>query len=294
MRTNRLPPLPSLRAFEAVGRLQSFRAASEELCVSQSAVSYHVKSLEDHLGVRLFVRQPQVISFTQEGSSYYSSVRQAFQVLRDGASSLHPSSSADLKVSVLPSFAANWLAPRLPQFRASHPHIHLTLEPTLGLADLSRGDADAAIRYGRGDWPDVHCRRLLPERICPVASRALTALAEPVRTPQDLLRHTLLQVSRPYEWEMWAARVGLNLDGARMLQLADYNIVVQAASDGLGVAMGRQLLLGSRLQSGALLQLFDTWFAPEGLGYWICMPSRNASKAAGAFAEWLQMQAALA
>jgi LysR family glycine cleavage system transcriptional activator len=286
-----LPPLPALRVFECVGRLQSFRAAGEELCISQSAVSYHIKQLEQELGVQLFLRQPRGISFTEPGQRYHELVGRAFRLLHEGTAALRaPAAPARLKVSVLPSFAAGWLVQRLDGFRALHPALEVVLDPGLGLADLERGDADLAVRYGRGDWSDVQCELLLPERLLPVASPALLRHGPAVRVPGDLLGHTLLQVSRPYEWSLWADAMGVDLAGARMLQLTDYNIVLQAAVDGLGVAMGREFLVRGRVDAGMLAPACGAAVAVPLLGYWVCLPRSGVKPQARAFADWMRQR----
>lgn len=286
-----LPPLPALRVFECVGRLQSFRAAGEELCISQSAVSYHIKQLEQDLGVPLFTRQARGISFTPQGRSYYDLIGQSFRLLRDGTAALRtPDAPARLKVSVLPSFAAGWLVQRLEGWRAGHPSLEVALDPGLGLANLDRGDADLAIRYGRGDWDDVDCELLLPERLCPVASPALLRRGAPLRTPHELIGHTLLQVSRPYEWDLWADAMRVDLGAVKTLQLTDYNIVLQAAADGLGVAMGREFLVRARIEAGVLQPVCGSWVALPLLGYWLCLPRTGVKPQAHAFAAWLRAQ----
>ncbi|MES2938187.1 MAG: LysR substrate-binding domain-containing protein [Pseudomonadota bacterium] len=286
-----LPPLPTLRVFECVGRLQSFRAAGEELCISQSAVSYHIKQLEQDLGVQLFLRQPRGISFTDQGRTYFDLIGQSFRLLREGTDALRsPNAPARLKVSVLPSFAAGWLVQRLGGFRAENPALDVVLDPGLGLANLDRGDADLAIRYGRGDWDDVDCELLLPERLCPVASPALLRRGPPVRAARDLATHTLLQVSRPYEWDLWAEAMGIDLDAAKTLQLTDYNIVLQAATDGLGIAMGREFLVRARVEAGVLATAFGSWVALPLLGYWLCLPRHGVKPQARAFTEWMRGQ----
>jgi len=289
-----LPNLPSfaaLRTFEVVGRLQSFRKASEELCISQSAVSYHIKTLEDGVRVKLFSRHPRGIAFTPHGKTYWEVVREAFGLVEDATLTLRaPAGPQSVKISVLPSFATGWLVQRLPRFRAAWPLVTVTLDPRLELVDLDGGEADLAIRYGQGDWPGVRSEKLLAERLSPVASPALMRSGPALQRPDDVLKHTLLFVSRPYEWQLWADASGVDLSGARTLQLTEYNIVVQAAVDGLGLAMGRQLLLADRLRSAALVQPLQSDVSPATLGYWICR-GRRSSPQAQLLVEWLQKEA---
>lgn len=243
-----LPPLLALRAFEAVGRLLSFRRAGEELQITQSAVSHHVRRLELTLGVRLFERHPRSIKLTSAGKRYLNTIAQAFALIGEGTVELTQTRARQqLRISLLPSFAANWLVPRLAQFRARHPMIDVELDPTLRLIELSAGEADLAIRYGDGRWPGVRSQLLTSEQLTPVLSPAL-AKNQPLTQPSHLLGHTLLLTKNPADWEIWSETIGLDLSRARSIQLTDYNIVIQAALDGQGVALGRRLLIEDRIQ----------------------------------------------
>ncbi len=287
--SDNLPPLAALRVFEAVGRLLSFRKASEELCISQSAVSYHIKNLEEELCTRLFSRHARGIGFTADGEAYWKAVGGAFGMIEQATASIRPASGAHtVKLSVLPSFATGWLVQRLQTFIAAWPHMHVSIDPRLELADLDNGTADVAIRYGLGDWPEAECTMLLSEQLLPVCSPALLKAGPPIRTPQDVLAHTLLYVSRPYEWELWADAMGVDLSKAKSLQLTEYNIVIQAAMDGIGLAMGRQLLVGERLRSQMLHGPLPERVRPPRLGYWICHSKRGLSSSARTLVDWLQ------
>lgn len=290
-----LPPLHALRAFEAVGRLLSFRRAGEELSISQSAVSHHIRHLEETLGARLFERRARGIALTQAGQRYLETVARAFALIAQGTAELTQTAARRrLRVSLLPSFAANWLVPRLGAFQAAHPDIHIDLDPTLRLADLAAGDADLAIRFGDGNWPGGRAELLMPEHLTPVLSPALAA-RHALRTPEDLLGHTLLFTHRPADWEIWAEDTGLDLGRARILQLTDYNIVLQAALDGQGVAMGRRLLIADRLRAGALVAPYPRTVTPPRTGHWLVTPERRRlSPAARAFVAWIAAAAAAA
>jgi LysR family glycine cleavage system transcriptional activator len=290
MRTRaNLPPLASLRALEAVGRLLSFRKASEELCISQSAVSYHIKTLEDDIGIKLFSRHARGIAFTPDGEAYWRTVRTAFGLIEEATSGVRPASGAqNVRLSVLPSFATGWLVQRLQEFTEAWPRIHVSIDPRLELADLDNGEADVAIRYGLGNWPEVQCEKLLPERLLLVGSPALLKSGPPICKPQDVLAHTLLYVSRPYEWQLWADANGVDLSGARSLKLTEYNIVMQAVTDGMGLAMGRELLITEKLRSHLLVDPMGQAVSPASLGYWICRGRRAFSPEARILVDWLR------
>lgn len=288
-----LPPLHALRAFEAVGRLLSFRRAGEELLITQSAVSHHVRTLEEALGTMLFERKGRSIALTAAGARYLDSISQAFALVADGTREIRSYATRQvLTVSLLPSFAANWLVSRLAGFLAAYPQIELVLDPTLNQANLAAGEADIAIRYGVGEWPGLRCELLAAESLLPVLSPELAA-RQPLAKPDDILSHTLLTSHRPTEWEAWSRHTALDLTSASRLQLTDYNIVLQAALNGQGVAIGRSLLVADHLRRGALLAPLSDFATAPGLGYWAVLPGSGAGKPAAAmFVNWLRREIA--
>ncbi|MDF3839698.1 transcriptional regulator GcvA [Cupriavidus basilensis] len=290
--TRSLPPLVSLRAFEAAARRLSFSQAAQELFVTQGAVSHHIQRLESDLGVALFERRTRAVALTEAGQAYYTQVHAAFELLRQGTEQLRAPAAArtTLTVGILASFATRWLAPRLPAFSAAHPGIDLQLRPDIALADVAGGEVDVAIRYGRGAWPGVRARQLMPERLSVVCAPALIAGRKRPRQPQDLLRHALLasHARQPFEWDAWARRFGLDLGRAQTVHLYDYNIVVEAALAGQGMAMGRHRLIAPQLASGALVQaLPDAVLEDPRIGWWLVMPRGAPGEAALAFRNWL-------
>lgn len=290
-RSDHLPPLHSLRAFEAVGRLLSFRRAGEELLISQSAISHHIRQLELHLGTRLFERKARTVHLTESGKTLYSKVRDAFALIAEGVLSLRSAASQTVRVSLLPSFAANWLVPRLPRFQQDHPDVDLLLDPTLRLVDVAAGEADLAIRYGDGNWPGVDVNLLMPGAVTPVMSPALAQSGAPLRSTQDLLEHTLLLSRSPDEWTTWAAAYDVDLAWAHKLQLVDYNIVLQAALDGLGVALGRLALVEDRLRAGSLVAPLPDAISSDGSSYWtVTRRDRSNEPATDVFRTWLKAQ----
>ncbi len=295
MRTSAvLPPLQALRAFEAVGRLLSFRRAGEELLITQSAVSHHIRQLEDMLGVRLFVRKAKSIELTPEGAAYLDRTTEAFTIIASAtADARRQAGRQTVRVSVLPSFAANWLVSRLPDFMSRHPEIDVDLEPTLRLTNFVSDDVDLAIRFGAGPWADVRTEWLMNEELSPVVSPSLFGDGSGFTEPADLLSQTLLDSMNPLGWELWFDEVGVDFRPARILQLTDYNIALQAALNGQGVAIGRLLLIGDHLASGRLVQPFATTVRSEKTAYWLVMPKhRRLSPAAESFRIWLKEQAA--
>lgn len=298
MRSHRsLPALVSLRAFEAAARRLSFSLAGEELFVTQSAISHHIQRLETELGVALFERRTRAVALTPAGQAYYQRVHAAFELLRQGTEAIRAPATERrvLKVGLLASFATRWLAPRLPDFAAAHPEIDLQLLPDIGLADVAGGEVDVAIRYGRGTWPGVRARRLMSERLSVVCAPALVAGKRRARTPDDLLRYPLLasHTKHPFEWDAWARRFGLDLGRAQTVRLHDYNIVVEAALAGQGLAMGRHRMIAAQMASGALVQALPGAVLEDArIGWWFISPRGKANDTAQAFHAWLADAAA--
>ncbi|QEN87628.1 transcriptional regulator GcvA [Labrys sp. KNU-23] len=289
-RSSTLPPLQALRAFEAVGRLLSFRRAGEELLITQSAVSHHIRELEEMLGCRLFIRRARSIELTAEGAAYHNKIGKGFQLITAATAELRAVAGHGMvRLSVLPSFAANWLVKRLATFQHLHPEITVELFPTLDLADLALGEADLAIRYGAGPWPGVEARLLAQEALAPVVSPSLLADGAGLKQPGDLLAHPLLFTRRAAEWQIWAQAVGIDLDAARIIQLTDYNVVLQAALNGQGVAMGRSRLIEEHLASGRLVRPFDQLVRSAEVAYWLVTPAgRQQGAPKRALAAWLE------
>ncbi|WP_322004563.1 transcriptional regulator GcvA [Paraburkholderia tropica] len=287
-----IPPLLSLRVFEAVARHLSFTAAAEELHVTQSAVSHHIKKLEEELGRRLFERRVRAVALTSDGEAYFEHVHAAFDLLRRGTDAMRAPRHAagTLTVGLLASFATRWLAPRLRDFHAAYPDVDVRLRPDIALADVSQGDVDVAIRYGRGVWSGVQTQKLMPERLSVVGAPELIAAHGPFTCADDLLRLPILysHSKQPFEWDAWTARFGVDLSAARAVHLHDYNIVVEAALAGQGAAMGRHRLIAPQLASGALVPVFPEMTLDDSeIGWWLVTRPGPRSEAANAFCDWL-------
>ncbi|HEY5701165.1 MAG TPA: transcriptional regulator GcvA, partial [Gammaproteobacteria bacterium] len=232
--SRKLPPLNALRAFEAAARHLSFTRAAAELHVTQAAVSHQVKSLEDYLGIKLFRRFNRSLLLTDEGQAYLPTMTRAFDLMNDATARLvKKDPSGPLTVSVLPSFAARWLVPRLGRFRRAHPEVDLRIDPAADLAYFGRGDVDIGIRYGRGDYPGLRADRLMAEDIFPVCSPALLAGEHPLDDPEDLAYHTLLHDDGHGDWRTWllAAQVE-RVDPNRGTVFTDSSMLIEAAKRG--------------------------------------------------------------
>src|SRR6476619_5174632 len=241
--TARLPSLNGLRAFEAAARHLSFTQAASELNVTQTAISHQIKRLEEELGVRLFIRQNRSLTLTQQAQDYLPGIRAAFNDLRLATDRLlRKDDDHVLTVSTLASLAAKWLLPRLSAFQEAHPGIDVRITTSTSLVDFRSGDVDAAIRYGRGNWPGVRADWLMADELFPVCSPALLTADKPLRCPEDLANQTLLHTSGGTEddWRLWLTAAGLPTQISRHPGVTfDLSFMpVQAALDGIGVAIG--------------------------------------------------------
>ena len=212
--TTRLPPLNALRTFEAAARHLSFTKAAAELFVTQAAVSHQIRTLEDHLGARLFRRANRALMLTDEGQALVPAVRDAFDRLLAGVRRVEDlCCGGALTISTTPSFAATWLAGRLVRFQALHPEIELHLGATPRLVDFAREGIDCGIRYGEGDWPGLRAERLFRTALMPVCSPILLDGAHPLRRPEDLAHHTLLHaLDGGDDWRLWLRAAGVQRD----------------------------------------------------------------------------------
>ncbi len=287
----RLPSLNGLRAFEAAARHLSFTKAAAELNVTQTAISHQIRRLEQELGVTLFLRQNRALALTAVAADYLPAIRAAFQDLRMATERLH-GRHADrvLTISTLASFAAKWLLPRLALFQDLQPAIDVRITTSTELVDFRGDNVDAAIRYGRGRWPGVEATWLMADELFPVCSPALLAGPNALRGPQDLPRHVLLHTSGfSDDWRLWLTAAGLPIDPATRGGLTfDMSFMtVQAAIDGLGVAIGRTSYVQDDIAKGRLVVPFDV-VLPDDAGFYLVSPEAPArTPKLAAFADWL-------
>ncbi|HYM31969.1 MAG TPA: transcriptional regulator GcvA [Candidatus Cybelea sp.] len=290
---SRLPSLNGLRAFESAARLMSFTKAAAELNVTQTAVSHQIRRLEEQLGLKLFERHNRALVLTREAQAYLPSVRAAFEDLRRATERLgRRDDQRIVTVTTMASLAVKWLVPRLAAFQEAHPGIEVRISTSTQLVDLRRENVDLAIRYGRGNWPGLRADWLMAEDLFPVCSPALLKGGKPLRSPADLEHHTLLHLGgggSAEDWRLWltaagqptewATRPGLTFDLAFM--------ALQAAIDGLGVALGRTAYVEADLAAGRLVAPFDMRLPAEA-GFYVVSPEETAnSPKIALFRDWL-------
>jgi len=299
--TRRLPPLTSLRAFEAAARHLSFKDAAAELNVTPGAVSQQVKLLEDQCGVALFKRMTRALALTEAGRIAAPRLTAAFDQLADAYELIRRRRGTDqLVVSVPPTFGARWLVPRLGRFQERHPEIELRLDANNRLVDFTRDDVDVAVRFGAGAYPGLVAECLIGRRVFPVSSPALLDGPKPLREPADLRHHTLLHHQHPDTaevdpaWAMWLKAAGvIGVDASRGPRFSTYGLAVDAAAAGQGVALSDDVLVADDLAQGRLVSPFGAdEAAPSAFSYFVVYPEgRGDEPRIGAFRTWLHEEA---
>ena len=297
---SRLPPLNALRAFEVAARLESFSAAAEELSVTPGAISQQIRQLEDHVGTPLFIRKGRGLDITEAGRAAAALTSEAFETLeRSVALMRQPVLRRSLTVSVAPSFAGKWLAPRLHRFQDLHPDIEVWISADHERADLSGGSADLAIRYGPGGDQTLNEEKLLAEEVLPVCSPDLIRDGGAITTPADLAGQTLLHDASPESavdgahWPSWLKlRKIRNVDVSRGVRFNQSALVLDAAVAGRGVALAKRALAQNDLAAGRLVSLFAEGATPVRSAYHIVTArSRLLGEDAQAFVGWLKAEA---
>ena len=286
-----LPSLNGLRAFEAAARHLSFTRAAEELHVTQTAISHQIRRLEQQLGKRLFMRRTRALALTPEAEEYLPAIRTAFDDLRRATDRLQRRDrDGFLTISTTASLAAKWLVTRVAAFQEAHPGIEVRITTSSHLVDFQREEVDVAVRYGRGSWPGLRAQWLMAEDLFPVCSPALMKGTKRLRRPQDLVDHTLLHTTVGREdWQLWLTAAGLPVSLAlrRGLSFDQSFMALQAAMDGLGIALGRSSLVGADIAAGRLVVPFDV-ILPADAGYYVVAPEETADATKiTLFRDWL-------
>lgn len=283
-------PVGALRAIEAAARLEGFTAAADELGVTQSAVSHAVRDTEEKLGVTLFRRDGRRVALTEHGRRYVAHVREALRQLRAADDAVrNPDRRARvLTVSVSPSFAAKWLAPRIGAFVARHPDLDLRVSAAARHVDFIDDDIDLAVRHGDGMWPSLDVVRLCEEELVAVCSPAF-AKANALTTPTDVMRGPLIRHRDRSDWSRWrdAHELPEQPGAARGLVFNEMSLAIDACVSGEGVALVRTALAALDLIAGRLI-LAPGKALPVDFAYWIVHP-KNAPKSAALrrFKAWL-------
>jgi DNA-binding transcriptional LysR family regulator len=291
MSTARIPPIQCLLTFEALARLRSVTQASEELCVTPSAVSHRVRQLEQIIGTKLFGRAD--FSLTTEGSEYLAHVREGLSTLQKFPTSSAAPGKRKLRLALTPTFARSVVIPRLREFTEAYPEIDLTMQVTIPLLDVVAEDADLTVRFGAGRYADLEYICLTKDVVTPMASPAFVREHGPFETAQDLINQPLLR--SPLEpWRTWFAAHRLDwpepVDGS---QFNDIGLMCDAAAAGMGIAPVRLKLGAPWLENGSLVRLGSsevfTGNVPSPHAHYLCWRTGMMDRwECAAFAEWLK------
>ena len=282
-----LPPLTAIRAFEAVARHLSFTRAAEELGMTQAAVSYQIKLLEERVGAPLFLRKPRQIALSETGARLAPDVGQAFDLLRNAFDRSRDRVEGMLSISSMPTFASHWLAPNIGLFQLAHPDIAVRVESAVQLVDFASEEIDVVIRATRKPSEGLVWHLLLKAEFAPMLSRSVIEEYQ-VREPADLLRVPHITPDDPWLCK-WLALNGIEapVDDRPFTRLGSQYMEAAAVMAGRGVAMLTPAFYGDELASGRLVQPFERvgW---DGDGYYLAYPeSRRNLPKIKAFRDWI-------
>lgn len=282
-----LPSVAAMLALDAVARLGTASAAAEELALTQGAISRQLQLLEAQLGVPLILRERQRLRLTPAAVEYVAEVRRALQMLASASLTLRANpKGGTLNLAILPAFGMHWLTPRLARFTALHPEVTLNLSTRLQPFDFAGSRFDAAIHYGRQDWPGSDSLKLMDEVVIAVASPAF--LAQPLDRAEGILAHPLLQLeSRTGDWGRWLAHHGLPGQRPPGMLFDQFATLTQGALHGLGIALIPLFLIEADLAAGRLTPVFGG--AVPALGHYsLVWPKDRAMRAPlVSFRDWL-------
>ena len=294
----RLPPLNALRAFEAAARHGGFIAAAEELHVTRGAISRHVKTLEDHLGVFLFHRHPRGVTLTEAGARLLPVLTDAFQRISEGARRVSDRGDT-LRIICPPAMSVRWLLPRLPEFRARHPEIRLSVTTDF-FGDRGFDGIEYQIGFSvehpiRPRAPHIRVAPLLPYVLTPACSPAYLAQYGPLEAPADLARCTLLREGGHVEdWGDWTAHFSVDLDISQADRFPNFDLVTKAATMGAGVLMADLALCDEEFSHGTIVAPFPHLACPSPRG-WFALLAADGDwdrPSVRAFREWAAKRAA--
>jgi LysR family glycine cleavage system transcriptional activator len=291
-----------LRAFEAVARHLNFRAAAEELSLTQSAVSRQIQSLEDEVGVSLFLRHTRAVELTGAGAQLLRASLPAIERIDSAVRMIRQSAGRkSVAISTWASFASMWMIPRLEAFQQLHPDIDIRIDATDAAVDLETTDVDLALRYSAPGALVAGGQRLFGEQLTIVASPWLLKSAKPLKKPQDLAQFALIEASDTHRtqnlqllsWRRWfSAHEVPDLEPKRWLYFNYAHQIVQAALTGQGVALARLPLVADSLASGDLVEVLPKHRLDSPLAYWLMVGQRNKDRPEiKAFVVWLMAQA---
>ena len=286
---SRLPPLNALKAFEASARQLSFTRAAEELFVTQAAISHQIKSIEEFLGIKLFMRKNRALLLSEEGQAYYLDIKDVFNTINDATERLLArGDKGAITVSLQASFAIQWLVPRLNAFNTLHPDIDIRIKAVDKPESSLTEDVDVAIYYGRGHWADIHAEQLQKEYLVPVCSPLLLQGKKPLDNLEDLVKHTLLHDTSRRDWKRWFKQVGVKATNVNHGPIFSHSaMVVQAALHGQGFALAHSFLAKPDIDAGRLICPFEEVLESKNAYYVVCRERQVDLGKIAAFRDWV-------
>lgn len=287
--SRRLPPLNALKAFEAAARHLSFTKAAEELFVTQAAVSHQIKSLEEFLSMKLFLRKNRSLLLTEEGQGYYLDLKDIFHALQESTERLLArGAKGAVTVAMPPSFAIQWLVPRINDFSQQYPDIDVRIKAVDFDEGFLEDDVDVAIYYGKGRWTGLQADKLHTEYLTPVCSPMLFQSDKPLEQLDDLKHHMLLHDSSRDAWKKWIKHfnvLGVNVDQGPIFSHS--MLVLQAAALGQGIALGHSVLARPEIEAGRLICPFEEKLISRNSYYLVCHESQAELGKIANFRQWL-------
>ncbi|WP_166943918.1 LysR substrate-binding domain-containing protein [Sphingopyxis panaciterrae] len=287
----KLPPLAAIRTFEAAGRLQNFSRAAEELGMTQAAVSYQVRQLEDRLGRALFVREKGRVHLSETGLRLLPAVSNAFASMGDAFAALGSDEADVLTISAMTTFGGTWLSARIGGFQLAYPELAVRMSMNNDLVDFDATNVDVAIRVGHPPWPGLRAEFLYRSHVTPICAPAFLA-ANRIARPEDLLRVERLAPNDPW-WTGWLAAAGVDTVPPPRRSGIELDSQLQEASAvqaGFGIAMMTPLLWRAELDARRLVQPFDTLFEPGTAHYLVHRENRVGVRKIERFREWLRAE----
>lgn len=290
-----LPPLNSLRAFETAGRLLSFSKAADELNVTPGAISQQIRGLEEFLEIKLFKRRNRSIILTDSGQIFLPLLSDGFSTITEAVDSVRRSQrDGPLTISAAPSFTSKWLIPRLCKFQALHTEIDVRIDASSRLVDFLREDIDVGIRFGTGEFAGLDSIYLFSYDLIPVCSPDLMHEGKGLHDLSDIRHHTLLHSddtefdpSWP-DWAMWLATAGVDdVDANRGIYFSQGEMVIEAAMEGQGIALAGSVMAAGAIQSGRLVQPFETRLPVRLSFHFVTTRQKSRSSKVGAFRQWV-------
>lgn len=282
-------PLNALRAFEASARHRSFTKAAQELCVTQAAVSHHVKALEERLGARLFHRSPRGLMLSDEGVALVPALSESFDRIGRLLERFEGGQIREvLSVGAVGTFALGWLMPRLATFREAHPFVDLRLLTNNNKVDLAAEGLDATVLFGDGSWHGAEAERLFDAPLSPLCTPQIAAR---LRDPRDLAGETLLRSYRVQDWPAWFAAAGQRDAVEARGPVFDASLtMVLAALQGEGIALAPPAMFARELSEGRLVQPFAVGVSTG--AYWlVTLKYKPPTRAFAAFRDWIRREA---